>query len=129
MILKLFLFLIFSITSLSANYLDKLYFYQMQASIFLPYKIDSKTTIKEAYFIKEKERVNVFLKLTIDHLREDLIKIGAKPYIKKKQICSHPETIDMLKNNVVFNVSIFCKDSSSSNFVFSEKIDRNSCNL
>lgn len=126
MIFKLFFLLMLSITSLSANYLDKLYFYQLQASIILPYKIDSKTTVKEAYFIKEKESVNVFLKLTIDYLREDLIKIGAKPFIRKEGICSSKEAREMLLNNVVFNVSVFCKSNS---LAFSEKIDRKSCNI
>lgn len=115
--------------SLSANYLDKLNFYSFQASIFLPYKVNKVTTIEKAYFVEHKNSVDVFLKLTINYLREDLLKIGAKPFIKKEQICSHPETVDMLKNNVVFNVSIFCKGTSSSKYVFSERIDRNSCNL
>lgn len=124
------IFLLFFITiSLSANYLDKLYFYKFQAALFLPYKVNNITTIEKAYFIEHKNSVDVFLKLTINYLREDLLKIGAKPFIKKEQICSHPEAINMLKNNVVFNVSIFCKGTSSSKYVFSERIDRNSCNL
>lgn len=126
MILKLLLFLILSITSLSANYLDKLNFYKLQASFMLPYKIDSKTTLDKAYFIQNKNNINVFLRLTIDYFREDLIRTGSKPYIKKEGICSHPEAIEMLKNNVVFNVSVFCKSNS---FAFSEKIDRKSCNI